>query len=77
MSSMLASLLIVFSVNSGTLPARAAPSTDLPDVGRLGLQDHAERATSRVLSQHVLMTGNPTHLEREWTCRRSALGQIA
>lgn len=59
---------------SGTATARCVRDA-MPDLGNLNLKDDAEQARSAtLLAQHMLMTGSPTHLEREWSARRSALG---
>jgi len=46
---------------------------ELPDIARLSISS----ANPNLLAHHMLMSGAPGHLEREWAARRTALGQIA
>lgn len=43
----------------------------------LGRVEQFAMTQRNLVARHMLLSGNPAHLEREWAARRSRLGQTA
>lgn len=59
--------------------ARASMKSDTlsSDLGAMRIaagEEQAQEGSNKLLAQHVLISGSPGHMEREWSARRSALG---
>ncbi|KAJ8609096.1 hypothetical protein MRB53_039295 [Persea americana] len=62
-------------------PAKVAVAVSIAEgdelgerLGRIGL---SRSMSHRLLTNHLMLSGSPPHMEREWASRRAALGQTA